>query len=174
LVDRIDPDQHTIDDQQLLRDLIGEFLVVDRRPRIDADRGQLLEDAMKSDCFAALQCGVLRRHHATPRGREGYRVYGGNRDAAAPGPLDKMGTRQTLEALRSQAGEAMVLQNYFIEGILPNAILRKLSDEEMAAHRRPFSRARRGATADADLASANTIEGEPADVHAIATEYAHC
>src|SRR5262245_47037 len=43
---------------------------------------------------------------------------------------DKMGMRPALEALRSEAGEAMVLQNnYFIEEILPNAILRKLSDE---------------------------------------------
>src|SRR5262245_54640994 len=41
---------------------------------------------------------------------------------------DKMGMGQALEALRSEAGEAMVLQNnYFIEEILPNAILRKLS-----------------------------------------------
>ena len=45
---------------------------------------------------------------------------------------DKMGMRRALEALRSEAGEAMVLRNnYFIEEILPNAILRKLSDEEM-------------------------------------------
>jgi haloalkane dehalogenase len=48
--------------------------------------------------------------------------------------------RPALEALRSEAGEAMVLQNnYFIEEILPNAILRKLSDEEMAEYRRPFA-----------------------------------
>src|SRR6201990_189658 len=52
---------------------------------------------------------------------------------------DKMGMRQALEALRSEAGEAMVLQNnYFIEEILPNAILRKLSDEEMGGYRRPI------------------------------------
>ena len=36
---------------------------------------------------------------------------------------DKMGMRRALEALRSEAGEAMVLQNNcFIEKILPNAI----------------------------------------------------
>jgi haloalkane dehalogenase len=53
---------------------------------------------------------------------------------------DKMGMRPALEALRSEAGEAMVLQNnYFIEEILPNAILRKLSNEEMAQYRRPFA-----------------------------------
>jgi haloalkane dehalogenase len=53
---------------------------------------------------------------------------------------DKMGMGPALEALRSEAGEAMVLQNnYFIEGILPKAILRKLSDEEMAEYRQPFA-----------------------------------
>src|SRR4029450_11455939 len=53
---------------------------------------------------------------------------------------DKMGMRGALEALRSEAGEAMVLQNnYFIEEILPNAILRKLSKEGMAEYRRPFA-----------------------------------
>src|SRR5258707_1116510 len=37
---------------------------------------------------------------------------------------DKMGMRPALQALRSEAGETMVLQdNYFIEEILPNAIL---------------------------------------------------
>src|SRR4051794_5902061 len=44
---------------------------------------------------------------------------------------DKMGMRAALKALRSETGEAMVLENnYFIEDILPNAILRKLSEEE--------------------------------------------
>ncbi len=53
---------------------------------------------------------------------------------------DKMGLRSALEALRSEAGEEMVLQNnYFIEEILPDAILRKLSDEEMADYGRPFA-----------------------------------
>src|SRR5271156_778020 len=41
---------------------------------------------------------------------------------------DTMGMRTALVALRSEAGETMVLQNnYFIEEVLPKAILRKLS-----------------------------------------------
>ena len=41
---------------------------------------------------------------------------------------DKMGMRAALQALRSEAGEALVLENnYFIEEILPHAILRRLS-----------------------------------------------
>jgi haloalkane dehalogenase len=54
---------------------------------------------------------------------------------------DKMGMGPALEALRSEDGETMVLRdNYFIEEILPNAILRTLSDEEMAEYRRPFDK----------------------------------
>ena len=53
---------------------------------------------------------------------------------------DIMKMRPFLEALRSDAGEAMVLQdNFFIEKILPGAILRTLSAEEMAEYRRPFA-----------------------------------
>ena len=48
LMEWIDPHEHTIDRQQLLADLIGEFLVVHRSLRIDADRGQIFEDRMKA------------------------------------------------------------------------------------------------------------------------------
>src|SRR6266403_1520507 len=86
---------------------------------------------------------------------------------------DKMGMRPALEALRSEAGEAMVLQNnYFIEEILPNAILRKLSDEEMAEYRRPFAEPGEGRRPTLTWPRQIPVEGEPADVHAIATEYA--
>ena len=50
---------------------------------------------------------------------------------------DKFGMRPVLQALRSKAGEQMVLRdNFFIEKVLPGAILRKLTDEEMAEYRR--------------------------------------
>lgn len=46
---------------------------------------------------------------------------------------------ETFQAFRSPAGEAMVLeQNAFVEGVLPQMILRDLSDAEMAEYRRPF------------------------------------
>ena len=86
---------------------------------------------------------------------------------------DKMGMRSALEALRSEAGEAMVLQNnYFIEEILPNAILRKLSAEEMAEYRRPFAAPGEGRRPTLTWPRQIPIEGEPPDVAAIATEYA--
>ena len=87
---------------------------------------------------------------------------------------DKMGMRPALEALRSEAGEAMVLQNnYFIEEILPNAILRKLSDEEMAEYRRPFAEPGEGRRPTLTWPRQIPIEGEPADVTAIAAAYAN-
>src|ERR1700753_2640142 len=81
--------------------------------------------------------------------------------------------RSALEALRSEAGEAMVLQNnYFIEEILPTAILRKLSDEEMAEYRRPFTEPGEGRRPTLTWPREIPIEGEPADVTAIAADYA--
>jgi haloalkane dehalogenase len=86
---------------------------------------------------------------------------------------DKMGMRSALEALRSEAGEVMVLQNnYFIEQILPNAVLRRLSAEEMAEYRRPFAEPGEGRRPMLTWPRQIPIAGEPADVHAIATEYA--
>jgi haloalkane dehalogenase len=86
---------------------------------------------------------------------------------------DKMGKREALEALRSEAGEKMILQdNYFIEEILPNAILRTLSDEEMAEYRRPFAEPGEGRRPTLTWPRQIPIEGEPADVSAIAADYA--
>ena len=49
---------------------------------------------------------------------------------------DVMNMRPFLEALRSEAGEKLVLQeNFFIEKILPGAVLRTLSTEEMTEYR---------------------------------------
>lgn len=86
---------------------------------------------------------------------------------------DSMGMRQALEALRSPEGEKMVLENnYFIEEILPNAVLRKLSDEEMAAYRRPFTQPGESRRPTLTWPREIPIEGEPADVSAIAADYA--
>ena len=53
---------------------------------------------------------------------------------------DVMKMRPFLQALRSEVGEKMVLQeNFFIEKILPGAVLRSLSAEEMTEYRRPFA-----------------------------------
>src|SRR5580704_11270879 len=86
---------------------------------------------------------------------------------------DKFGMLPVLQALRSEAGEQMVLQdNFFIEKVLPGAILRKLSDEEMAEYRRPFAAPGEGRRPTLTWPRQLPIEGEPPDVVAIAAAYA--
>ncbi|HEY7611053.1 MAG TPA: haloalkane dehalogenase [Alphaproteobacteria bacterium] len=76
-----------------------------------------------------------------------------------------------FRALRSEKGEAMVLdQNFFVETVLPKSILRTLSAPEMDAYRAPFAdRADRWPTLvwPREL----PIEGEPADVVAAVAAY---
>jgi len=86
---------------------------------------------------------------------------------------DTLNMRPALKALRSEAGEAMVLQdNFFVEKILPGAILRTLSDEEMAEYRRPFAEPGEARRPTLTWPREIPIEGEPADVTAIAAAYA--
>src|SRR5262249_31487210 len=82
--------------------------------------------------------------------------------------------RSVLQALRSEAGDAMVLRdNFFIEQILPKAILRTLSVEEMAEYRRPFAKAGEARRPTLTWPREIPIEGEPADVAAIVAAYAN-
>jgi haloalkane dehalogenase len=86
---------------------------------------------------------------------------------------DVMNMRPFLQALRSEKGEAMVLQdNFFIEKILPGAVLRTLSAEEMAEYRRPFAEPGEGRRPTLTWPRQIPIEGEPADVTAIVAAYA--
>ena len=86
---------------------------------------------------------------------------------------DRFGMRPALQGLRSEAGEEMVLQdNFFIEQILPKAILRTLSADEMAAYRQPFAEPGEGRRPTLTWPRQIPIEGEPADVVAIVGAYA--
>jgi haloalkane dehalogenase len=85
---------------------------------------------------------------------------------------DNMNMRPLLQALRSDAGEKMVLQeNFFIEKILPGAILRTLSTEEMTEYRRPFVEPGEGRRPTLTFPREIPIEGEPADVAEIVSAY---
>ena len=86
---------------------------------------------------------------------------------------DVMNMGPFLEALRSEAGEKMVLQeNFFIEKILPGAVLRPLSTEEMTEYRRPFAEPGEGRRPTLTWPREIPIEGDPADTTAIVGAYA--
>lgn len=86
---------------------------------------------------------------------------------------DDMKMRPFLQALRSEAGEVMVLQNnFFVEKILPGAILRRLSSEEMAEYRRPFAEPGEGRRPTLTWVRQIPIGGEPVDVAAVVAAYA--
>jgi haloalkane dehalogenase len=76
-----------------------------------------------------------------------------------------------FRAMRSADGERLVLdENFFIETVLPKSILRTLSDQEMDAYRAPF-RDRAARLPMLIWPRQLPIEGEPADVVAIVTQY---
>ena len=77
-----------------------------------------------------------------------------------------------FQALRSEAGEALILEhNAFIEQILPRSMLRPLTEEEMAAYRRPFAEPGEGRRPTLTWPRQIPIDGEPADVTAIVSSY---
>jgi haloalkane dehalogenase len=88
-------------------------------------------------------------------------------DQLGPGP------RSVWQTLRSQAGEAMILRdNFFVERVLPERVLRPLSSEEMAEYRRPFAEPGEERRPTLTWPREIPIEGEPADVVAIVAAYA--
>ncbi len=81
--------------------------------------------------------------------------------------------RQVFQALRSDAGDEMVLEkNVFVERILPGSVLRDLSDEEMTVYRRPYLLPGEDRRPTLSWPRELPIDGEPADVVAIVDEYA--
>jgi haloalkane dehalogenase len=76
-----------------------------------------------------------------------------------------------FRAMRSEEGEHLVLdQNFFIETVLPRSIIRQLNEVEMEAYRAPF-RERAARLPTLVWPRELPIEGEPADVVAIVTQY---
>ena len=81
--------------------------------------------------------------------------------------------RRVFQALRSPAGEEMILQkNVFVERILPASVLRGLGEAEMAVYRRPFLEPGESRRPTLTWPRQIPIDGEPADVVAIADAYA--
>ena len=77
-----------------------------------------------------------------------------------------------FQGFRSDKGESLILdRNMFVERVLPGSVLRKLSEAEMAEYRRPFP-AREDRWPTLTWPRQIPIAGEPADVVAIAADYA--
>ena len=93
--------------------------------------------------------------------------------AVQPGRWSDFGESSGMfQALRSPAGEQMVLEdNFFVEKLLPAGVLRALSDDEMDRYRAPY-RERDARLPTLVWPRQIPIEGEPADVHAIVEQYA--
>ena len=78
-----------------------------------------------------------------------------------------------FQGFRSPAGEAMVLEkNLFVERVLPGSVLRGLTDEEMAVYRRPYLEPGESRRPTLTWPRQIPIDGEPADVVAVAQAYA--
>jgi haloalkane dehalogenase len=80
--------------------------------------------------------------------------------------------REVFKALRSPAGERMVLDdNMFVEVRLPGAVMRPLTDEEMEHYRAPFAHAGEDRRPTLAWPRSLPIEGEPADVVQAVSRY---
>ena len=81
-------------------------------------------------------------------------------------------TAEIFKRLRSPAGEDMILKNnIFVERILPGSIIRKLSDAEMNAYRKPYTQPGESRRPMLTWPREIPIEGEPKDVTEIAKNY---
>ena len=81
--------------------------------------------------------------------------------------------RKVFQAMRSPAGEAMVLEkNVFVERILPASVLRGLTPEEMERYRAPYRDPGEARRPTLTWPRQIQIDGEPADVVAVVEAYA--
>lgn len=78
-----------------------------------------------------------------------------------------------FRAMRSEEGEEMVLENnFFVEVVLPNSILRELTEEEMEVYRDPYHDPGESRRPTLTWPREVPLDGEPADVHEIVEDYA--
>jgi haloalkane dehalogenase len=80
--------------------------------------------------------------------------------------------RNIFQLMRSPAGEELVLEkNIFVERILPGAILRQLTEQEMVAYRQPWLEPGESRRPMLTWPREIPVDGEPADVTAIVNDY---
>jgi len=82
-------------------------------------------------------------------------------------------SQDLFKALRSPAGESLILENnIFVERILPASIKRELDAQEFAEYRRPFATTNESRRPTLAWPRDLPIDGEPADVCARVQRYA--
>ncbi len=80
--------------------------------------------------------------------------------------------RRVFQGFRSESGEEMVLnKNVFVEGVLPHAVMRGLTEAEMAVYRKPFAQPGEDRRPTLSWPRQIPIEGRPADVVKVVEEY---
>lgn len=80
--------------------------------------------------------------------------------------------RDVFQGFRSPNGESMVLEhNMFVEGVLPGAIRRNLTEAEMDHYRAPYREPGEDRRPTLSWPRNIPVEGEPADVVAIVEDY---
>jgi haloalkane dehalogenase len=80
--------------------------------------------------------------------------------------------RGVFGAMRSEAGEEMVLEkNFFVERLLPGAVLRGLTEAEMEIYRRPYLEPGESRRPTLTWPREIPLDGEPADVVEIVEAY---
>jgi haloalkane dehalogenase len=83
------------------------------------------------------------------------------------------GARAIFQAMRSPAGESIVLEkNVFVERILPSSILRDLTEAEMAVYRAPYLEPGESRRPTLDWPRQIPIAGEPPEICALVDAYA--
>jgi haloalkane dehalogenase len=151
----------------------GGYRFVDHARRLDAWLDAALPDEplvlVGHDWGSALAFHWARRHPERVRGL----VY----MEALVRPLTweewPEAARPIFQAMRSPAGEALVLdRNVFVERILPASVRRSLTPEEMAVYRRPYREPGERRRPTLTWPRQIPLAGEPADVVAIAEDYA--
>jgi haloalkane dehalogenase len=80
--------------------------------------------------------------------------------------------RRVFQGFRSESGEELILEkNVFVERVLPNSVIRQLSEAEMAAYRKPFARPGEDRRPTLTWPRMIPIEGNPADVVKVVENY---
>ncbi len=149
----------------------GSYRLVEHREDIDGllDELGVRENVtfVVHDWGSALGFDWARRHAHAIKGIAHMEAI------AAPREWADFGERGDLfRMLRSPAGDAAVLEkNFFVEKMLPGAIMRKLSDEEMNEYRRPFLTPGEDRRPTLTWPREIPIGGEPADVVRICQDY---